>query len=260
MKNKITLALTSSAILGTLLFSGVASAQTIPNPPANPGGWGTRGVHAPGVRGTVSAISGDILTVTSKGFGPNSTSATYTVDATNATITKNGTASSLASVSVGDMIAAQGTVSGTNVVATKIRDGMMMGGGKGMGGKMPWTGQNAAPGMEGNGQPVIGGSVTAITGSTLTLTNKSNVTYTVDATNATITLADSTSTIASVKVGDSVMVQGTVNGTSVTAVSVSDRGVMPTAAGNTSTGSPAPHMGGLMGMFGGFFQHLFGFF
>jgi hypothetical protein len=343
MKNKIALAVTSSAILGTLLFSGVAFAQTTP---ANPGAWSGRGNHAPGVRGTVSAINGDILTVTSNGYGRNPTPATYTVDATNATVTKNGAASSVGGIAVGDMVSAQGTVSGTNVTATTIRDGMMgrdmgqMGmhapgvfgtvasisgnsltvtGKVGLGGTAGTTytvdatnatvtkngssssvsniavgdtvmvagtvsgtnvtatairdgmPQGKGPGaasalnstIKGNGQPVIGGAVTALNGSILTVTNKSNVTYTVDATNATVTVAGAASSVGSVNIGDNVIVQGTVNGSSVTASSVVDQGAAQTATANTNTttGTPAPHMGGgFMGMFGGLFQRLFGFF
>ena len=85
----------------------------------------------PGVTGTVSAISGTTLTVTSKkmergmnkaGTSTPAASVTYTVDASNATVTKNNTTSTLSAIAVGDTIMVQGTVSGTNVTATTIRD------------------------------------------------------------------------------------------------------------------------------------------
>jgi hypothetical protein len=211
--------------------------------------------RAPGVFGTVASVSGDTLTVTSK-MGPitsaagsaNASGTTYTVDATNATVMKAGASSSVSAIAVGDTVLVTGTVSGTSVTATTIRDGMLMG-------------QNGRPSttpiIQGNGEPVIGGTVSAISGSTLTVTNKSNVTYSVDASNATIEKKNAASTLSTVAVGDSVVVQGAVNGTSVTASSVMDGGV-PSAQG-TST----PHPGGMQGFLGGigsFFHSLFGFF
>ena len=252
MKNKIGYGVAGSVLLGSLLLVGTAFA-------AGPGSWqgGPRG-QMPGVFGTVSAISGDTLTVTSKGFGKSTTATTYTVDATNATVTKSNATSSLSAVAVGDMVMVQGTVSGSSVTATSIRDGIgMMGNRGGMGPGMHAT---STPVIQGNGQPVIGGTVAAISGSTLTVTNKSNVTYTVDATNATIQKGNAASSISSVAVGDNVVVQGTTNGTSVTASSVIDSGTSPTP----STASTAqPHKGGMGGFFGGigsFFHNLFGFF
>lgn len=109
--------------------------------------------------------------------------------------------------------------------------------------------------------PGVFGAVSAVNGATLTITDKSNVTYTVDATSATIEKADAASTISNVAVGDNVIVQGTVNGTSITATSVIDSGaaLQPSATG-TTTGAPRAGRGGFMGMIGGFFQHMFGFF
>jgi hypothetical protein len=253
MKNKIAVLVASSALFGSLLFSGVAFAQTAQSGHA----WGGQG-HAPGVFGTVTAISGNSLTVSSKGFGANATATTYTVDATSATVTKNGAASSLGNVAVGDMVSIQGTVSGTNVTATALRDGMM--GRMGIKPGQHATSTKPASIIQGNGQPVIGGNVTAINGSSLTVTNKSNVTYTVDATNATIEKVNATSSVSNIAVGDNVIVQGTVNGTSVTAASVIDSGAVST---NSTANTSSTHRGGIGGFLGGigsFFHNLFGFF
>jgi hypothetical protein len=46
--------------------------------------------------------------------------ATYTVDASNATVTNNGVAAQLSSLKVGDKIFVKGTVNGTNVVASSV--------------------------------------------------------------------------------------------------------------------------------------------
>jgi hypothetical protein len=208
------------------------------------------GGRAPGVFGTVSAVSGNTLTVTSKG-GPNSssTATTYTVDASNATVMKDNATSSVSNIAVGDNVMVQGTVSGTNVTATRIEDGIPQGMGKGGG---------AVASFQGNGEPVVGGSVSAINGDSLTVTNKSNVTYTVDATNATIMKGNATSSLSAIATGDNVLVQGTVNGTAVTATTVIDQGA---ASSSTTSGGPMMRgMGGFFGAIGGFFQHLFGFF
>jgi hypothetical protein len=254
MKNKLGYLISGSVLLGSLLFAGTAFAAG----PTGPWQGGGMKAHMPGVFGTVASISGGTLTVNSKGFGPNATATTYTVDATNATVTKANAASTLSAVAVGDMVGVQGTVSGTNVTATAIHDGLMMRGGMhpGMGGKWNASSTPATPVIQGNGQPVIGGAVTAINGNSLTVTNKSNVTYTVDVTSATVSKAGVTgATISSISVGDNVVVQGTVAGTAVTASSVIDQGTAP-----SSTGTTPPERRGFMGAVGGFFSHLFGFF
>ena len=107
----------------------------------------------------------------------------YTVDATNAKIYKGSatTTVSVSGIAAGDTVMVQGTVSGTNVAATVIRDGIggMMGIQPGMPGKGFGHGASSTPSttpiIQGNGEPVVGGSVTAISGTTLTVTNASNV-------------------------------------------------------------------------------------
>jgi hypothetical protein len=326
MKSKIKYLVIGTVLVGSLLAVGTTFA-------AGPGlGGGMMGrARMPGVFGTVSSINGNTLTITSKGFGQNTTTTAYTVDATNAKITKNGVASTLSNVVVGDNVSVQGTVSGTNVTATAIRDGMMGGRGYMMGQKSGVFGtvasvsgntltvtskmrpngsttsttytvdatnatvmkagvsssvSNIAVGdmvmvagtvngtsvvattirdgvvgtktppvsiIKGNGQPVIGGAVMAISGNTLTVTNKSNVTYTVDATNATIEKSNAVSSVSAITVGDNVVVQGAINGNSVTASSVID-------GGTTSTTTPAKKGNGFFGTIGNFFHNLFGFF
>ena len=79
-------------------------------------------MHAPGVGGTVTAVSGNTITVTGRD------GKTYTVDAGSATITKDETVS-VSSIAVGDTIMAGGTVNGTSVTASVIHDGKMPVGG-----------------------------------------------------------------------------------------------------------------------------------
>ncbi len=114
-------------------------------------------------------------------------------------------------------------------------------------------------GMRGNRAPSVFGTVSAVNGTTLTVTDsRTNTTYTVDASNATVTKNGSASSLGNVSVGDTVMVQGTVNGTSVTASSVIDQGALHTSTNPTNGTSNTSHE--LGGAVGGFIQHLFGFF
>ncbi len=240
----------SSAIAVVGLVAGLALttpafAQTNPGSAARRGTmWankeqGEAHRRIPGIFGTVSSVNGTTLTVAGK-LGPRNGSSTsvYTVNAANATVIKNGATSTIASIAINDTIMVRGTVSGSNVVATEIRDGFPGSGPRG---------PQANPIIKGNGEPVLGGTVSAINGSSLTITNKSNVTYSVDATNASIVKMGTSTTISNVAVGDTLVIQGTVNGNSVTASSIIDQ-----------ANAPKPHMG-FFGSIGAFFGHLFGF-
>lgn len=278
MKNKIGFILGSSALVGTLLVSGTAFADTQAGLTVGVNGNMREGRGemmrpAPGVFGTVSAINGTTLNVTSlpfKGMRDNDDSKTgtasaitYSVDASGAAVVKGGVTATLSQVAVGDRVMISGTVTGTSVVATHINDGVMLKGG--MGGERGGTATSTRPvgsgvgmGIQGDGQPVVGGAVTAISGSTLTITNKSNQTYSVNAATATIKKAGATTTVSSIVVGDTVLVQGAVNGTAITASSVIDEGVPVTTGTPTTTPPQGGH--GIFGGLGTFFKRLFGFF
>jgi len=101
---------------GALAFADTPVASTSTSQPAS--------MHQPGVGGTVTAVSGNTITVT----GKDGTS--YTIDASAAAITKDETVA-VADVAVGDTITADGTVNGTSVTATNIHDGKMTAGGFG---------------------------------------------------------------------------------------------------------------------------------
>lgn len=259
-----------AGLVASLALVAPAFAQTNPAPQSNTnapqrGAWMGRGngqmPKVPGVFGTVSAVNGATITVTSQARpnksgsqGTATTATTYTVDATNAKVTKSGAASSVSSIAVGDTIMVQGTVNGLNVTATTIRDGIgnMQGNRTGK----P-QGQPQSP-IQGNGEPVIGGSVSAINGNTLTVTNKSNVVYTIDVTNASIIKMGTSTAISNLAVGDNLVIQGTVNGTSVTASSVIDQGSTPAPAASGTVSAPKSHPG-IFGAIGNFFSRLFGF-
>ena len=155
-----------------------------------------------------------------------------------------------------------------------IRDGMgMMIGSRGMptssrpgemenNGKVFGHAPTSTPPIQGNGEPVIAGSVASINGTTLTVTNASNVTYTVDTSNAKIVKNGTITAITNVTTGDNIMVQGTVNGTSVAASSVIDQGngnLRGGAPANTPSAKPHFDVMGALGNVGNFLKHIFGF-
>ncbi|MES2930477.1 MAG: DUF5666 domain-containing protein [Patescibacteria group bacterium] len=163
----------------------------------------------PFMYGTVSAVAGSTITFTTKSM--KGTTTTYTVDAAQAKIEKNGAASSVSGITVGDMIKVEGVLNGTAIAATQIRV----------------TDKDKSDSFfEGNGEPIIGGTVTAVSGSTITITNKSGVAYAIDASNAKFLKESKTGSLSDIAVGDTLLVQGSINGTAVTASAISDHGMI----------------------------------
>ena len=200
----------------------------------------------PATFGKVTAINGTSLTVAGRtSFGSSSTT-TFTILAANATVIKNSATSSLSAIAVGDTVVVMGTTNGQTITATSIRDGVVpMGRGGSMGSSTDRNQNDNGPAIIGNGQPVILGTVSSINGSSITITNKSNVSYTVDVTNARIVKGNTTIAVSSLASGDSVIVQGTVNGPLVTATSIIDT-VRAAKSANDGGGSN----GGFMGTIG----------
>lgn len=170
----------------------------------------------PGVRGTVSAVDGTTITVVSKGFGDNASETTYTVDASNAKFLKSTTGGAepaevtISDIAIGDEIGVRGEVSGTSVTATEVIDGLMRGG----------------PGGFGKGRGTVG-TVSAVSGNTITVTGKDGTSYTVDASGAKVSKVVDID-VSDIQVGDEIGVQGSVSGNSVTAVHIMD-GIPSTA-------------------------------
>ena len=173
-------------------------------------GVGRRG--PPGVIGIVTSVSGTSIVVTDK------SGAVYTVDLANAKITKNINASepttiTATDINIGDTIGVRGTISGSRVAATFAMDGIsptpsrggMSGGFDRHEGKDHW----------------VSGKVTAVSGTTVTITRSDGKAYTVDASKAKLSKMEFITT-ADLVVGDFVGVDGTVSGTSVTATHIMD--------------------------------------
>lgn len=219
----------------------------------------------PTVIGTVTSISGNTITLSghqTKDKGdPSLPASTFTVDATKATIYKNRATTTLSSIISGDTLNVEGALTGTTIVATTIHNSAMMGGNRGgrQGGMM---GNNLATQamvqLQGNGLPIVAGTISAINGNTITLTNKSNVTYTVDVTSAKIMVKNAVATVSSIAIGDTVIVQGTVQGNAITASTLIDEGTSKVIA---TSGQPSgtTKAQGFLGGLGGFFSHMFGF-
>lgn len=224
-----------------------------------------------GILGSVVSVNGTTLTVTARpGFRMSTTTTTstqtsYTVDASNAKIMKGNATSTVSGIAVGDVVMVQGTINGASIAATMIRDAQMPNP-KAKGAKAENNrGKNttSTPLFVGNGQPIVAGTVSSLGVSTLTVTNKSNVVYTVNTSGATILKGNATATIGDVSVGDAIVVQGVVNGTSINASTIIDQ-KKPGEATSTNAGAesnkPAEvsHQN-IFKQIGGFFMHLFGF-
>ncbi len=214
----------------------------------------------PTVTGTVTAISGTTITIYGhQGMaGTSSPQTTFTIDATNAIVMKNKATSTLSAITVGNQLHVSGTLTETTVVATMIRDGAIPLRGE-KGGVINNQNTQAITELKGNGQPVVAGQVTAINGTILTVTNKANVTYTVEAGTSKVIVDGNTSTLGSVKVGDMVILQGAVNGTQVIATTLIDNGTTQTQNTGNSQAQNKPQRGGFFGGIGNFFGKFFGF-
>jgi len=91
--------------------------------------------------------------------------------------------------------------------------------------------------------------------------NLGNISYSVNAASTTISKNGALATISSIAVGDYIVVQGTVNGSSVTASSIIDQvNTTPSSNGNGNNGNGKAigHMN-FFGSIGNFFKNLFGF-
>ncbi len=233
--------------------------------------------NRPVVFGTVSSINGTLLVVTTKN-GPREDGIikTYNVDASNSIVYKNNATSSISSVVVGDNLFIQGTVSGTNVVAKIIRDGVpgrngnlmdksrnasstMQRGERDEKGERKEMGRNN-PMFKGDGQPVVEGSVTSINGSILSVLNRNNLVYSVDASNAKVFKGNATSSLSNVVIGDRIIVQGSVNGQSISATLIFDRGIVATNTQDKINNENKPtEKKGIFKTMGGFFSKMFGY-
>lgn len=199
--------LAGGAIAGYATLASAQSSTTTGT--TRPAGMPARGPH---VHGTVTAVSGTTITVTEKRDGT-----TYTIDASAATFKKGTkgaepTTVTISEIAVGDEISAMGTLTGTNLTATEVIEGALMGMGRGHGG----------PGKR-NG---VMGTVAGVNGNVITLTDRNGTTYTVNAGNASVEKMVAGS-LTDIKVGDMIGIDGTKDGTTVTATRIMDDMKLP---------------------------------
>jgi hypothetical protein len=93
--------------------------------------------------------------------------------------------------------------------------------------------------------PGIAGKVTAIDGTNITVQGARNgaTSYNVNASNATVRKNNATSSVSAIVVGDTIMVRGTVSGTSVTATNIFDGSFGGMRGGPRGWGSAATSTG-----------------
>jgi Domain of unknown function (DUF5666) len=196
------MALLGGAYMG---YAQLSQAATDTNVTVRGGMMGMHGGGKPGVHGEITAINGTTLTV--KGMN----SETYTVDASDAEIRvfTEGEGLDDASVSdlrVGDTVGVRGSIDGTNVDASDIMSGIPEGrmGGRGH-----------------HGKHGVMGEVTAVDGSTITVTGLNGTSYTIDASDAPVSRVVEGS-LSDIKVGDRIGVQGSIDGATVDAKRIMD--------------------------------------
>lgn len=206
------------------------------------------------VYGQVTAVGATTLTINAR-LSNNATS-TFTVDAANAEVKKvgagksgKGVSAKLSDITVGSYVKVHGTISGTTITAREVSFGMPELGffkdKKNDDRKNATSTRPAAIAIVGNGQPVLAGKVTSVSGNTVSIANNgaTTTTYTIDATNAKIVKAGATTTVSQIAVGDMIVAQGSVSGSTMTATSIIDKGAAP---------PPKSFLGGLL-------KRLFGF-
>ena len=107
---------TAAAVTSRVATNTVDTPES-PNDPADTDMGTTRGHRQLGGDGVVISISGTTIVV---GEESDEGGASYTVDASKATVTSNGASAKLSDIKVGDKIFVDGAVSGNTINATSV--------------------------------------------------------------------------------------------------------------------------------------------
>ncbi len=168
-------------------------------------GLPSSGDNRSGTIGSISSISGSIVTILGKD------GVTYTVDVSASKLIKHGAIITLTDLKVGDTVLVHGAISGTSIIADTVMDGLPMQAGT--------RGSENAQGLINNGNFTVG-TVVSVSGPVLTVTVKnipspqaggtsSSVTYTVTTTSTTIFKKDGApASLADVIAGRLVVISG----------------------------------------------------
>lgn len=148
------------------------------------------------VMGKITAISGSTLTVTSTtpasaSSKPSVTTKTYTINAAAATIVIDGETSTLSKLAVGNQILVKGTASSSD--STQITAQII---------------HSQSEAFLNRTHYRLIGKITAVSGNTLTVLDDNGTSYTVNSTDAKVTINGTDSTVSKLAVGDTIMVGG----------------------------------------------------
>ena len=215
--------------------------------PGGQGGFGGGQGGAPGGRGgvfgTIKAIDGPSLTLTTNN------GSTETVTTTGATTTTKAVSAALSDVKIGDQVVVMGTGT-TTIAATTITDtgsnaptGAPAGVGQAGGSRANGSGGPPGGGPFGAGGELISGTVAQVGSGALSVTESSGTTVTVTTSSSTRVTTVETIDVADLAVGQSVIVRGTTSNGTVTAAAIetgalaADPGA-PGAQGAPPTGGP----------------------
>jgi hypothetical protein len=189
MSKKLILVGSMSALALLISVPCLAATATSTYNRANHTRISARANMAPTVTGSATGISGNTIYLT----GTNGTN--YTIDATSAKIRKAGAIIVVSSILSGDSLSVRGTLSGTNVVATSIMDGVSAAGANGQ----AWSANRAN---------FSAGTITVLNNPSFTM-QTSTTTITVN-TNSSTTFknANAAASFANLAVGQRVYVNG----------------------------------------------------
>ncbi len=183
----------------------------------------------PRIMGVVLDINGSIITISNK-----SQSTKYTIDASSAKIKKiitqtdgsnNLTSEVLVSdIKVGDTLMVQGVVNGESIAAENIIDGKII--------RSEHNKENKIPRIIGTVSNIDGATITITRNNGFVKTNSTLTTYTVDASKAILNKFTPVNTglkptptlilISDIKIGDTLIIQGTINGSNINATTITD--------------------------------------
>jgi len=234
-------AIIAIAVVGLRLVSGSPSTRTVATggPSTSAGQSFGPGGRGRGTTGTIASIDAGALTLTT----PNGSTKVLTTATTTFTSTAAG---SMANLKVGDNVAVQGTTTGLTVAAARITDSGTLaataGGRGGFGGNAGTPppggpppsdqGANGPPQGGAGGRPVVG-TLSTLSGTTAAVKAADGTTYAVTTSPSTTVTLVTASSLAALRLGETVRVTGTTaeDGT-VTASSV--------RAGVAPGGPPSP--------------------
>jgi len=189
MSKKLILVGSISALALLISLPCLAASATSSYNRVNHRGLSARANLAPTVSGSATGVNGNIIYLT----GTNGTS--YTIDATSASIRKAGTTIAVSSILSGDSLSVRGTLTGNNVVATSIMDGVASEGSNGQ----AWSANRAN---------FSAGTITTLNNPSFTM-QTSTTTVTVNTNSSTIFKnANAVASFANLAVGQRVYVNG----------------------------------------------------